>query len=328
MKDIKRIGVLTSGGDAPGMNAAVRAIVRSGLYHGFEMYGVYNGYNGLLNEEIMKLEARDVGNILQRGGTFLATARAPEFAKPEGVKKAIENAKKYGIGAMVVVGGDGSFRGARDLTNNGLPTIGVPGTIDNDIACSEYTIGFDTALNTAMEAIDKIKDTCTSHQRCSIVEVMGRHAGYLAVQVAIATGAENVLIPEIEFNLDEVVANVKKTMEAGKKNHIIVVAEGIPLDGKITSTKMAKIIEEETGMETRPAILGHMQRGGSPTLKDRVIATKMGEEAISLLKDGKSNRVVVIRKGDITDVDINEGLAIPRKPIDEREYRLVSMLSI
>ena len=327
MKDIKRIGVLTSGGDAPGMNAAVRAIVRSGLYHGFEMYGVYNGYNGLLNEEIMKLEARDVGNILQRGGTFLATARAPEFAKPEGVKKAIENAKKYGIDAMVVVGGDGSFRGARDLTNNGLPTIGVPGTIDNDISCSDYTIGFDTALNTAMEAIDKIKDTCTSHQRCSIVEVMGRHAGYLAVQVAIATGAENVIIPEMEFNFDDIVQNVKKTMERGKKNYIIVVAEGISLDGNITSTKMAKIIEEETGMETRAAILGHMQRGGSPTLNDRVVATKMGEEAISLLKAGKSNRVVVIRNGHITDVDINEGLAMPRKPIDEREYRLVSMLS-
>ncbi len=328
MNDIKKVGVLTSGGDAPGMNAAVRSVVRCGLYSGFEMYGVYNGYNGLLNEEIVKLEASDVGNMLQRGGTILNTARSPEFNSEKGVKKAIENAKKYGIDAMVVIGGDGSFRGARDLTNNGLPTIGIPGTIDNDIACSEYTIGFDTALNTAMEAVDKIKDTCTSHQRCSIIEVMGRHAGYIALSVAIATGAENVLIPEFPFDFEkDIIASVKQSRAIGKRNHIIIVAEGVPKDNKLSSTKMAKMIEEETGMSTRAAILGHMQRGGSPTVHDRVMASKLGEKAISLLMEGKSNRVVVVKDGKITDIDINEGLSI-KKSVDVEEYKLVSMLSI
>lgn len=323
MKEIKKIGVLTSGGDAPGMNAAVRSVVRCGIFNGFEMYGVYGGYNGLLHGRIEKLEARNVGDILQRGGTILETARCLEFTTEEGQNKGVEVARKFGIDALVVIGGDGSFKGARALTNKGIPTIGIPGTIDNDIACSEYTIGFDTALNTAMEAIDKLRDTCTSHQRCSVVEVMGRNAGYLALHVAIASGAENVLIPEREFDFEkDVVDVVKAGKQAGKKNHIIVVAEGVK-----GSVKMAKEIEEQTGVSTRATILGHIQRGGSPTVKDRVIASQMGEKAIELLKEGKSNRVVIVKDGKINDVDINEGLDM-HKTIDEDEYRLVAKLSI
>jgi len=325
--EIKKIGVLTSGGDAPGMNAAVRSIVRCGIDYGFEMVGVNRGYHGLLRGEFVDLTSSSVSDLIQKGGTILQTARSKEFATPEGIENAVKIAKDYGIDAMVVIGGDGSFMGARALSNSGLPTIGIPGTIDNDIGCTEYTIGFDTALNTAMDAVDKVRDTSTSHQRCSLIEVMGRNAGYIALNVAIATGAENVLIPEKDKGrskldiVSELVKTIKKGQAAGKKHHIVIVAEGIG-----GSESMAKLIEEETGVETRATVLGHIQRGGSPTLRDRLIASQMGMRAIELLKDGKSNRVVVRRNGKFDDVDINEGLEM-KKTISEEDYKLITMLS-
>ena len=321
---VKKIGVLTSGGDAPGMNAAVRSVVRCGLSAGFEMYGIYDGFKGLLNEEIEKFTTRNVCDILSRGGTVLSTARCKEFEQLEYQKKGAEIARKHGLDAIVVIGGDGSFMGARALSNQGILTIGIPGTIDNDIACSEYTIGYDTALNTAMEAIDKIRDTMTSHNRCCLIEVMGRNAGYLALHIAVATGAETALIPEKDFDLQrDVIDPVKTAKAAGKKNHIIIVAEGVDID----VVQIAKQIEQETGMSTRASILGHIQRGGNPTCRDRVTASQMGQKAIELLNQGKTNRVVCVKDGKITDMDINEGLALPRKAIDEEEFKLSQMLA-
>lgn len=325
--EIKKIGVLTSGGDAPGMNAAVRSVVRCGLANGFEMIGVERGYHGLLRKEFVELSARSVSNFIQRGGTVLQTARSKEFPTPEGIKKAVANAKEIGIDAMVVIGGDGSFRGAQKLTENGLPTIGIPATIDNDISCTDYTLGFDTAMNIAMDCVDKLRDTCTSHERCAIVEVMGRGAGYIALEVGIATGAEMVLIPEKDLGtsrsdlIDRIVNKLEDGRKVGKKHHIIVVAEGI--EG---SSEMAKVVEQRTGIETRATILGHIQRGGAPTVRDRVIAAQMGMKAIELLKQGKSNRVVIMKANRIEDVDINEGLAMT-KTISEDDYALVNMLS-
>lgn len=325
--EIKKIGVLTSGGDAPGMNAAVRSVVRCGLANGFEMIGVERGYHGLLRKEFVPLTARSVSNFIQRGGTVLQTARSKEFPTPEGIKKGVANAKEMGIDAMVVIGGDGSFRGAQKLTENGLPTIGIPATIDNDISCTDYTLGFDTAMNIAMDCVDKLRDTCTSHERCAIVEVMGRGAGYIALEVGIATGAEMVLIPEKDMNtskselIDRIVAKLEEGRKVGKKHHIIIVAEGI--EG---SSEMAKVVEERTGIETRATILGHIQRGGAPTVRDRVIAAQMGMKAIELLKQGKSNRVVIMKADRIEDVDINEGLSMT-KTISEDDYVLVNMLS-
>lgn len=321
---VKNIGVLTSGGDAPGMNAAVRSVVRCGLASGMNMFAIYDGYNGLLKGEIEQLTTRGVCDIIQRGGTILSTARCLEFKTLEGQQKGVQVAREHGLDAIVVIGGDGSFMGARALTNLGLPTIGIPGTIDNDIACSEYTIGYDTALNTAMEAVDKIRDTMTSHNRCCLVEVMGRNAGYIALNVAVATGAETVLIPERKYDFEkDVLAAVKQSRVAGKKNHIIIVAEGVDMDVMET----AKKIGELTGIDTRASVLGHMQRGGSPTCKDRVIAAQMGQRAIELLVAGQSNRIVCIRDGRIADVDVNEGLAM-KKNIDDEEIKLSSMLAI
>ena len=322
--EIKTIGVLTSGGDAPGMNAAVRAIVRTGLGYGYKVMGIKEGYRGLLKEDIIEMDARCVSEYLQRGGTMLETARCPEFKNPEGIAKGAEVCRKHGIDAIVVIGGDGSFRGARALAEQGIHTIAVPGTIDNDIACSEYTIGFDTALNTALEAADKLRDTCTSHHRCSVIEVMGARAGYIAVETAIACGAEVVLTPEVPFDFEKDVIDVIKEGRAnGRKHNIIVVAEGVDMD----VSKMAKLIKEKTDIDTRATILGHIQRGGSPTVRDRVAAAVMGSRAVDLISQGKTNRVVVMKGGAVTDLDITEGLEM-KKVLNRDMYALVRKLSV
>ena len=307
-KEVETIGVLTSGGDAPGMNAAIRAVVRQAIARGKKVKGIKRGYAGLLQEEIIDMDAHSVSEIIQRGGTILQTARCLEFVEPEVQKKAADICKKHGIDGLVVIGGDGSFAGAQKLANLGINTIGVPGTIDLDIACTEYTIGFDTAVNTAMEAIDKVRDTSTSHERCSIIEVMGRGAGWLALWCGIANGAEDVLIPE-KYNYDEqkLINNIIESRKMGKKHHIIINAEGIG-----HSQAMATRIEAATGIETRATILGHMQRGGSPTCKDRVYASMMGAMAVDLLLQGKKSRVVGYRHGDFVDFDINEALAMEK----------------
>ncbi len=322
-KGIRTIGVLTSGGDAPGMNAAIRAVVRTGVYHGIKVCGVMRGYNGLINGEIEEMSPRDVSEILHRGGTCLMTARCLEFKEKAGVERACHIARVFGLDGLVVVGGDGSFRGAKDLSNAGIPTIAMPGTIDNDISCSEYTIGYDTCLNTVKDAIDKIRDTASSHERCSVIEVMGRNAGYIALEAGIACGAEIVLLPEKKFDFDEDV--LRKILEAksrGKKHAIVIVAEGI--GGVI---EMSKKIEAATGIETRATILGHVQRGGSPTVRDRVTASRMGAKCVELLLEGKANRIVCMQNGEITDVDINEGLNM-KKEIPEDLIELVEMLSV
>ena len=305
-KAVKTIGVLTSGGDAPGMNAAIRAVVRVAINKGLKVKGIMRGYAGLLDEEIVDMDTTSVSDIISRGGTILYTARCMEFTTPEGQQKGADICRKHGIDGIVVIGGDGSFRGAGKLSALGINTIGLPGTIDLDIACTDYTIGFDTAVNTAMEAIDKIRDTSTSHERCSIVEVMGRNAGYIALWCGIANGAEDVLIPELyDYDEQKIINNIIENRKKGKKHHIIINAEGIG-----HSTSMAKRIEAATGMETRATILGYMQRGGSPTCQDRVYATMMGALAVDLLCEGKSNRVVGYRNGEFKDFDINEALGM------------------
>ncbi|WP_394922120.1 6-phosphofructokinase [uncultured Robinsoniella sp.] len=322
-KQIETIGVLTSGGDAPGMNAAIRAVVRRAISSGKKVKGILKGYNGLLNEEIIDLSARDVSDTISRGGTILYTARCAEFRTEEGQKQGAEVCKKHGIDGLVVIGGDGSFAGAQKLANLGVNTIGVPGTIDLDIACSEYTIGFDTAVNTAMQAIDKVRDTSTSHERCSIIEVMGRGAGYIALWCGIANGAEDILIPEkYDYDEQKLINNIINNRKRGKKHHIIINAEGIG-----HSTSMARRIEAATGVETRATILGHMQRGGSPTCKDRVYASMMGAYATDLLCEGKTNRVVGYKNGDFTDFDINEALAM-QKGISEFMFEVSRSLSV
>ena len=301
---IKTIGVLTSGGDAPGMNAAIRAVVRAAISQGMNVKGIYQGYKGLLNEEIADLNARSVSDTISRGGTILYTARSSEFRTEEGQKRGAEVCRKHGIEGLVVIGGDGSFAGAGKLAALGINTIGVPGTIDLDIACTEYTIGFDTAVNTAMEAIDKVRDTSTSHERCSIIEVMGRRAGYLALWCGIANGAEDVLLPELyDYDEQALINNIIELRKRGKKHHIIVNAEGIG-----HSASMARRIEAATGVETRATILGHMQRGGSPTCRDRVYGSMLGAYAVDLLAEGKTNRVVGYRNGGWVDFDISEAL--------------------
>lgn len=320
---IKTIGVLTSGGDAPGMNAAIRAVVRTAIAKGLKVKGIKKGYQGLLNEEISDMEAKDVSDIIQRGGTILGTARCLEFKTPEGQQKGAAICRKHGIDGIVVVGGDGSYRGAQALSRNGINTIGLPGTIDLDIACTEYTIGFDTAVNTAMNAIDKIKDTSSSHERCSIVEVMGRNAGYIALWCGIANGAEDVLLPEnYDFNEQSIINNIIESRKKGKTHHIIINAEGIG-----HSTSMARRIEAATGIETRATILGYMQRGGSPTAKDRYYASIMGAYAVDIMLQGKTNRVVGTRHGDVTDFDIETALNM-EKSINEYEYEVSKLLSI
>ena len=319
---IKTIGVLTSGGDAPGMNAAIRAAIRRGLGCGVKMKGILKGYDGLMNEEIIDMSARDVSDTIERGGTILYTARCAEMRTEEGQKRAAEVCRKHGIDGLVVIGGDGSFAGAQKLANLGINTVGVPGTIDLDIACTEYTIGFDTAVNTAMEAIDKVRDTSTSHERCSIIEVMGRNAGYIALWCGIANGAEDILLPEkYDYDEQKIINNIIENRKKGKKHHIIINAEGIG-----HSTSMAKRIEAATGIETRPTILGHMQRGGSPTCKDRVYASIMGAYAVDLLIAGKTKRVVGYKNGEYVDFDINEALAMT-KSIPEYQYEIAKALS-
>lgn len=320
-KEINTIGVLTSGGDAPGMNAAIRAVVRQAISKGKKVKGIKRGYAGLLNEEIIDMDPKSVSDTISRGGTILQTARCLEFVTPEGQQKGAEICRKHGIDGIIVIGGDGSFQGAQKLAGLGINTVGVPGTIDLDIACTDYTIGFDTAINTAMEAIDKIRDTSTSHERCSIIEVMGRGAGHIALWCGLANGAEDILLPEkYDFDEQKLIDHIIENRKLGKQHHIIINAEGIG-----HSQSMAKRIEAATGVETRATILGHMQRGGSPTCKDRVYATTMGAYAVDILCEGKSNRVVAHKHGDFVDFDIDEALAM-QKSIPEYMYAISKSL--
>ena len=322
-KEIKTIGVLTSGGDAPGMNAAIRAVVRKAIVNGVAVKGIKKGYKGLLNEEIIDLEKKDVSDTIQRGGTILGTARCLEFHTEEGQAKGAEICKAHGIDGLIVIGGDGSYRGAGDLSARGIPCVGIPATIDNDITSTDYTIGFDTAINTAMEAIDKIRDTSSSHERCSIIEVMGRNAGYIALWCGIANGAEDILLPE-KYDYDEqrIVNNIIHNRKRGKTHHIIINAEGIG-----HSTSMARRIEAATGIETRATILGYMQRGGNPTCKDRYFASIMGAYATDILCQGKTNRVVGYQHGEFVDFDMDEALAMT-KNIPEYQYEVSRLLSV
>lgn len=318
---VQAIGVLTSGGDAPGMNAAIRAVVRAGIAKGIRVMGIRKGYNGLLKGEIEELTTRSVSDIVQRGGTILQTARCKEFVKPEVQQHGADMCKKFGIDGLVVIGGDGSFMGAEKLANLGINAIGIPGTIDLDIACTEYTIGFDTAVNTAMDAINKLRDTSTSHQRCSIVEVMGRNAGYIALWCGITSGSEMILIPEKQRPSDEeIIKRISDSKKQGKQHYLIIVAEGVG-----GSEQLAKKIEEATEIETRATILGHLQRGGSPTAIDRIHASMMGAKAVDLLCEGKAKRVVAYVNGEYVDYDINEALAM-KKDIDEYMYKLSDIL--
>ena len=319
---MKKIGVLTSGGDAPGMNAAIRSAVRTAISLGMEVKGVIRGYNGLIDNEMIDLDARSVSDVINRGGTMLYTARSPRFKEEEGILAAVETCKKEGIEGLVIIGGDGSFRGARDLSEHGVPCVGVPGTIDNDISSTEYTIGFDTAMNTAMEMVDKLRDTSQSHDRCSVVEVMGRHAGHIALQTGISVGATAILVPEVEVNLDDVVDKIKRTQATGKQNFIVVVAEGVG-----NSDAIAKYIEEKTGVEARVSVLGHVQRGGTPTVRDRLRATQMANAAVHLLANGIGNRVVAYKDNQIVDYDIFEALNM-KKEFDFETYRIANETSI
>lgn len=319
---MKRIGVLTSGGDSPGMNAAVRAVVRKAIYHDVEVYGVYHGYSGLISGHIEKLELGSVGDIIHRGGTKLYSARCPEFRTLEGQMQGIEQLKKFGIEGLVVIGGDGSYQGAKKLTEHGYPCIGVPGTIDNDIPGTDFTIGFDTALNTVIDAIDKIRDTATSHERTYVIEVMGRHAGDIALWAGLADGAETILVPEVDFDMQDIIARLKRGHERGKKHSIIVVAEGVG-----SAIEIGKNIEEATNLDTRVTVLGHVQRGGSPSAFDRVLASRLGARAVELLLEGKGGRCVGIQNNKLVDHDIIEALA-QKHTIDEDMYRLSQELSI
>ena len=320
-KEVKTIGVLTSGGDAPGMNAAIRAVVRTAINKGLKIKGIMRGYAGLLQEEIVDMDGLSVADTINRGGTILYTARCQEFTTAEGQQKGAEICRKHGIDGIVVIGGDGSFKGAGKLSALGINTIGVPGTIDLDIACTDYTIGFDTAVNTAMEAIDRVRDTSTSHERCSIIEVMGRNAGYIALWCGIANGAEDIHLPE-KYDGDEqqLINRIIDNRKRGKRHHIIINAEGIG-----HSASMAKRIEAATGIETRATILGHMQRGGTPTCKDRMYASIMGAKAVELLAAGKSNRVVAYKGGEYVDFDIQEALSMT-KEIPEDQYEISKIL--
>jgi 6-phosphofructokinase 1 len=322
MGNVKTIGVLTSGGDAPGMNAAIRAVVRTALASGCKVKGIMRGYLGLLEEDIIDMEARSVSDIIQRGGTILYTARCLEMLKPEVQDKAAEICRKHEIDGLVVIGGDGSFKGAQQLARRGINAVGIPGTIDLDIACTDYTIGFDTAVNTAMETIDKVRDTSTSHERCSVIEVMGRHAGYIALWCGIANGAEDILLPErYDYDEQRIINSIIEMRKKGKKHYIIVNAEGVG-----DSNGMAKRIEAATGMETRAAIIGHAQRGGSPTTRDRVYASMMGARAVDLLVEGKTKRIIGYKGGEFVDFDIEEGLAMT-KDIDQYMFDLSIRLS-
>jgi len=320
---LKTIGVLTSGGDAPGMNAAIRAVVRTGCEHEMNVYGIKRGYSGLISGDMELMSLRSVSDIIHRGGTMLYTARSKEFKTEDGMQKAIDVCHDKGIEGIVVIGGDGSFRGARDLSLRGIPCIGVPGTIDNDIACCDYTIGYDTSMNTIMEMVDRVRDTSESHDRCSVVEVMGRSAGYLALNSGIAVGATTILVPEFPYDIErDIIERMRRTQKTGKRHFIIIVAEGI---GGVE--ELAIKIENETEVETRAVILGHVQRGGSPTVRDRVVASQMGYRAVQLLMDGRGNRVVAMQKDEIVDFDIYDALKM-EKTIDINLYKMAHEISI
>ncbi len=318
---IKNIGVLTSGGDAPGMNAAIRAVVRGGLHYGYKVFGIRRGFHGLWRGDIDELSGDSVSERLQRGGTFLMTARSKTFNSPEGVRKAIDMAQVFNLDLVVAIGGDGTLRGCYDLYKQGFPVIGIPATIDNDIACSHYTIGYDTALNTAMEAIDKLRDTAMSHERCSVIEVMGRQAGYLALNVGIACGAEVVMIPEVQTELRDVVKVLLQGRNSGKHHYIVVVAEGAG-----QATTIAAEIEKASGIESRATILGHLQRGGSPTNRDRTMASMMGLAAIESIFAGHLNRIIAYQSGQLLDLPIEEALQM-EKSIDPAEVARAHILS-
>ena len=322
-KEVKTIGVLTSGGDAPGMNAAIRAVVRTAINKGMKVKGIMRGYAGLLQEEIVDMDGTSVADTIGRGGTILYTARCPEFMTEEGQKRGAEICRKHNIDGLVVIGGDGSYRGAGKLSALGINTVGLPGTIDLDIACTEYTIGFDTAVNTAMQAIDKVRDTSSSHERCSIIEVMGRNAGYIALWCGVGTGAEDILLPEkYDYDEQQLINNIINNRKKGKTHHLIINAEGIG-----HSTSMAKRIEAATGVETRATILGYMQRGGSPTCLDRYYASIMGAYAADILCAGSSNRVVAYKHGEFVDYDIEEALSM-KKEIPAHQYEIAKVLAI
>ncbi|WMJ80527.1 6-phosphofructokinase [Clostridium sp. MB40-C1] len=318
---MKTIAVLTSGGDAPGMNAAIRSVVRVGLDKGLKVMGVQRGYSGLINGEIFEMERHSVADIIQRGGTILRTARCEEFRTEAGRKKAQNILKAFGIDGLVVIGGDGSFQGARLLSKLGISTIGLPGTIDNDLAYTDYTIGFDTATNTVLDAINKLRDTSSSHERVSIVEVMGRNCGDLALYAGVAGGAESVIIPEKEFNEAELCRKILEGKLRGKLHNLVILAEGVG-----GAEKLAKRVQEVTGIETRATVLGHIQRGGSPTAFDRILASRMGNRAVELLIEGKSSRVVGVRNGKVFDDDIEEALSVKRK-FDDELYNIANIVS-
>ena len=321
--DIKTIGILTSGGDAPGMNSAIRAVTRAAIYKGMRVMGIRRGYNGLINGDMYEMHIRSVSEIIHRGGTILYTARCKEFTTEEGLERAKQVCIENGIDGLVTIGGDGTFRGALDMCDRGISCIGIPGTIDNDIACSDYTIGFDTAMNTAMELVDKLRDTTQSHNRCSVVEVMGHNSGHLAMNIGVACGALSIIVPEKEFDIErDVVSRMLHTVRTGKKHFIVILSEGCA-----GANELAQEIERHTGIDTRATILGHVQRGGRPTIQDRVMASEMGFHAVNLLEQGIGNRVVAYREGKITDFDITEALAMS-KSINSNLLEMSQMISV
>ena len=323
MKQIKRIGVLTSGGDAPGMNAAVRAVVRTALSYDIEVVGIRRGWQGLINSDFVRLNSESVGHILARGGTMLYTARSEDFMTKKGREKAVTTCKMLGLDAIVAIGGDGTFRGALELSRMGVPVVGVPATIDNDVGCTNYTIGFDTACNTAIECIDKLRDTMQSHERCSVVEVMGRNAGFLALYVAIAVGATAVLVPEKELDFEkDVVERIRESRLAGVSHFMIVVAEGVG-----SAVDIGKRIKEELGMEPRVTVLGHIQRGGSPNARDRETATRMGFYAVNALAQGRSNCIIATKEGGIVEIPIEEALEM-KKHLQMDRYKIMEAMQL
>lgn len=322
MNDLKKIGVLTSGGDSPGMNAAIRAVVRKGIYHNLEVYGIYNGYHGLVNGNIKQLDLGAVGDIIHRGGTMLRSARLPEFQNPEVQKEGLKKLREFGLDGLVVIGGDGSYRGANALSNMGFPCVGVPGTIDNDIVGTDFTIGFDTALNTVIDAIDKIRDTASSHERTFIIEVMGRNAGDIALWSGLAGGAETILIPEEKESMDEIIDRLNRGKERGKRHSIIIVAEGV-MSGQQFADELAK----RSDVDARVSVLGHIQRGGSPTVRDRVLASRLGARAVELLLDNNGGRAVGIVNNEIVDHAIMNIVDQPHT-LDQDLYQLSKELSI
>ena len=319
---MKRIGLLTSGGDAPGMNAAIRAVVRSGIFYGMEVYGIERGYAGLIDDNIIKMEMRSVSNIVQCGGTRLRTARCLEMMTVEGQKKALDTLEKHGIEGLVVIGGDGSFKGAKILSEYGVPTIGIPGTIDNDLEYTDYTLGFDTAVNTCLDIINKLRDTMTSHERVSVVEVMGRHCGDIALYSGIASGAEIIVVPELPFDMNEIASSINRSRAQGKHSNIIVIAEGV-----MSAEKFANQLQQVTEYSVRPTCIGHVQRGGSPTMSDRMLAAQFGNKAVRLLNEGIGNRVVGIRDNKIIDMDIIEAVSM-KKTFNYELYETLQMISM